>query len=46
MYYDGKVDDARYVATLARTASFYGAHVATRVFTSRASSRSGSGSSA
>jgi glycerol-3-phosphate dehydrogenase len=31
VYYDGKVDDARYVANLARTASFYGAHVATRV---------------
>jgi glycerol-3-phosphate dehydrogenase len=30
-YYDGQVDDARYVATLARTASFYGAHVANRV---------------
>ena len=31
VYYDGQVDDARYVATLARTASFYGAHVASRV---------------
>lgn len=30
-YYDGQVDDARYVATLARTSSFYGAHVASRV---------------
>jgi glycerol-3-phosphate dehydrogenase len=30
-YYDGQVDDARYVATLARTASFYGADVANRV---------------
>ena len=30
-YYDAQVDDARYVATLARTASFYGAHVANRV---------------
>lgn len=30
-YYDAQVDDARYVSTLARTASFYGAHVATRV---------------
>ena len=30
-YYDAQVDDARYVATLARTASFYGAHVASRM---------------
>ena len=30
-YYDAQVDDARYVATLARTASSYGAHVAPRV---------------
>lgn len=30
-YYDAQVDDARYVAELARTASFYGAHVASRV---------------
>ena len=30
-YYDAQVDDARYVADLARTASFYGAHVASRV---------------
>jgi glycerol-3-phosphate dehydrogenase len=30
-YWDAQVDDARYVANLARTASFYGAHVATRV---------------
>jgi glycerol-3-phosphate dehydrogenase len=30
-YYDAQVDDARYVATLARTASFYGAHAASRV---------------
>src|SRR3954468_21893599 len=30
-YYDAQVDDARYVAMLARTASFYGAHVASRV---------------
>jgi len=30
-YYDAQVDDARYVANLARTASFYGAHVANRV---------------
>jgi Glycerol-3-phosphate dehydrogenase len=29
-YYDAQVDDARYVASLARTASFYGAHVASR----------------
>jgi glycerol-3-phosphate dehydrogenase len=30
-YYDAQVDDARYVSTLARTASFYGTHVASRV---------------
>ncbi|QJU52454.1 glycerol-3-phosphate dehydrogenase/oxidase [Herbiconiux sp. KACC 21604] len=30
-YYDAQVDDARYVSTLARTASSYGAHVASRV---------------
>ncbi|KQM16964.1 glycerol-3-phosphate dehydrogenase [Plantibacter sp. Leaf171] len=30
-YYDAQVDDARYVASLARTASAYGAHVASRV---------------
>src|SRR3954470_10043495 len=30
-YYDAQVDDARYGATVARTASYYGAHVATRV---------------
>ncbi|MDI2098630.1 glycerol-3-phosphate dehydrogenase/oxidase [Ruicaihuangia caeni] len=30
-YYDGQVDDARFVASLARTASFYGAHAANRV---------------
>ncbi len=30
-YYDAQVDDARYVASLARTASAYGAHVANRV---------------
>ena len=30
-YYDALVDDARYVASLARTASFYGAHLASRV---------------
>jgi glycerol-3-phosphate dehydrogenase len=30
-YYDAQVDDARYVASLARTSSFYGAHVASRV---------------
>ena len=30
-YYDAQVDDARYVSTLARTASYYGAHVASRV---------------
>ncbi len=30
-YYDAQVDDARYVANLARTASFYGAHIANRV---------------
>lgn len=30
-YYDAQVDDARYVANVARTASFYGAHVASRV---------------
>jgi glycerol-3-phosphate dehydrogenase len=30
-YYDAQVDDARYVANLARTASFYGAHAASRV---------------
>ncbi len=29
-YYDGQVDDARYVATLVRTAAAYGAHVANR----------------
>jgi glycerol-3-phosphate dehydrogenase len=30
-YWDAQVDDARFVSTLARTASFYGAHVASRV---------------
>ncbi len=30
-YYDAQVDDARYVSTLVRTASFYGAHAASRV---------------
>ncbi|RUQ99274.1 glycerol-3-phosphate dehydrogenase/oxidase [Labedella endophytica] len=30
-YYDAQVDDARYVSSVARTASFYGAHVASRV---------------
>ncbi|MEJ3404388.1 glycerol-3-phosphate dehydrogenase/oxidase [Rathayibacter sp. YIM 133350] len=30
-YYDAQVDDARYVSSLGRTASFYGSHVATRV---------------
>jgi glycerol-3-phosphate dehydrogenase len=30
-YYDAQVDDARYVSSLARTASFYGAKVASRV---------------
>ncbi|WP_437584220.1 glycerol-3-phosphate dehydrogenase/oxidase [Paramicrobacterium sp. CJ85] len=30
-YYDAQVDDARYVASLVRTASAYGAHVASRV---------------
>lgn len=30
-YYDGHVDDARYTATLARTAARHGAHIATRV---------------
>jgi len=30
-YWDAQVDDARYVATLARTASFYGAQAASRV---------------
>jgi glycerol-3-phosphate dehydrogenase len=30
-YYDAQVDDARYVSTLVRTASFYGTHVASRV---------------
>ncbi|MDJ0334209.1 glycerol-3-phosphate dehydrogenase/oxidase [Salinibacterium sp. G-O1] len=30
-YYDAQVDDARFVANLARTASFHGAHVASRV---------------
>lgn len=30
-YWDGQVDDARYVATLARTAAGYGAHVATQL---------------
>lgn len=30
-YYDAQVDDARYVASLVRTASFYGAHAASRV---------------
>jgi glycerol-3-phosphate dehydrogenase len=29
-YYDAQVDDARYVVNVARTASFYGAHVASR----------------
>jgi glycerol-3-phosphate dehydrogenase len=29
-YYDGQVDDARYVATLVRTAAAYGAHAANR----------------
>ncbi|MEO3755102.1 glycerol-3-phosphate dehydrogenase/oxidase [Streptomyces sp. B6B3] len=29
-YYDGQVDDARFVATLVRTAAGYGAHVANR----------------
>lgn len=31
MYWDAQVDDARYVATLARTASAYGAHVASQL---------------
>ncbi|SEB39152.1 glycerol-3-phosphate dehydrogenase [Paramicrobacterium humi] len=30
-YYDAQVDDARYTATLVRTASSYGAHAASRV---------------
>ncbi|MDH6237968.1 glycerol-3-phosphate dehydrogenase/oxidase [Cryobacterium sp. CG_9.6] len=30
-YYDAQVDDARYAAALVRTASFYGAHAASRV---------------
>jgi glycerol-3-phosphate dehydrogenase len=30
-YYDAQVDDARYGASVARTAAHYGAHVATRV---------------
>ncbi|HEV7848997.1 MAG TPA: glycerol-3-phosphate dehydrogenase/oxidase [Mycetocola sp.] len=30
-YYDAQVDDARYVASLVRTASSYGAHAASRV---------------
>ncbi|MFC5928203.1 glycerol-3-phosphate dehydrogenase/oxidase [Cryobacterium melibiosiphilum] len=30
-YYDAQVDDARYAASLVRTASFYGAHAASRV---------------
>lgn len=30
-YWDGQVDDARYVSTLARTAAGYGAHAASRV---------------
>jgi glycerol-3-phosphate dehydrogenase len=30
-YYDAQVDDARYVANLARTAAHFGAHVANRV---------------
>jgi glycerol-3-phosphate dehydrogenase len=30
-YYDAQVDDARYVASLARTASSYGAHAVSRV---------------
>ena len=30
-YYDAQVDDARYVANLARTASFYGTHAASRI---------------
>lgn len=29
-YYDGRVDDARYVVNLARTAAHYGAHMANR----------------
>ena len=31
VYYDGQVDDARLVATIARTAASYGASIATRV---------------
>ncbi|MGN6271644.1 MAG: glycerol-3-phosphate dehydrogenase/oxidase [Protaetiibacter sp.] len=31
VYYDAQVDDARYVATLVRTAAEYGAHAASRV---------------
>ena len=31
VYYDAQVDDARYVASLARTAAEYGAHAASRV---------------
>ena len=31
VYYDGQVDDARYVASLVRTAAEYGAHAASRV---------------
>jgi glycerol-3-phosphate dehydrogenase len=30
-YWDAQVDDARFVSSLARTASFYGAHAASRV---------------
>ncbi|RIX30382.1 glycerol-3-phosphate dehydrogenase/oxidase [Amnibacterium setariae] len=30
-YFDAQVDDARYGASVARTAAYYGAHVATRV---------------
>ncbi|WP_066041074.1 glycerol-3-phosphate dehydrogenase/oxidase [Herbiconiux solani] len=30
-YYDAQVDDARYVANVARTAASYGAHIASRV---------------
>ncbi|WP_394329633.1 FAD-dependent oxidoreductase, partial [Mycobacteroides abscessus] len=30
-YYDAQVDDARYVASLVRTAASYGAHAAARV---------------
>ena len=44
-YYDGQVDDARLVMTVARTAASHGAHVATRTASSGSCARA-SGSSA